>query len=96
LRDRRHLSRDGFLVVTVGLDEETGEVILGPEILSRGFVYVAESEDLLEDAKEVVWNVLETYDSVQEVATHMHTALADFCYRTTRRRPMILPLVVEL
>jgi len=96
LRDRRHLARDGFLVVTVGLDEKTGEVILGPEILSRGFVYVAESEDLLDEAKEVVWNVLETYDSVQEVATHMHTALADFCYRTTRRRPMILPLVVEL
>jgi len=96
LRDRRHLSRDGFLVVTVGLDEETGEVILGPEILSRGFVYVAESEELLDEAKEVVWNVLETYDGVQEVATHMHTALADFCYRTTRRRPMILPLVVEL
>jgi ribonuclease J len=96
LRDRRHLSRDGFLMVTVGLDEETGEVILGPEILSRGFVYVAESEDLLDDAKEVVWNVLETYNGVQEVASHMHTALADFCYRTTRRRPMILPLVVEL
>ena len=96
LRDRRHLARDGFLVVTVGLDEETGEVILGPEILSRGFVYVAESENLLDDAKEVVWDVLETYDSVQDVATHLHTALADFCYRAMRRRPMILPLVVEL
>ena len=96
LRDRRHLARDGFLVVTVGLDEETGEVILGPEILSRGFVYVAESESLLEDAKEVVWDVLETHESVQAIATHMHTALADFCYRTMRRRPMILPLVVEL
>jgi mRNA degradation ribonuclease J1/J2 len=44
----------------------------------------------------VVWDVLETYDSVQAVATHLHTALADFCYRTMRRRPMILPLVVEL
>ena len=96
LRDRRHLARDGFLVVTVGLDEETGEVILGPEILSRGFVYVAESESLLDDAKEVVWDVLETHESAQAIATHMHTALADFCYRTMRRRPMILPLVVEL
>ena len=96
LRDRRHLARDGFLVVTVGLDEETGEVILGPEILSRGFVYVAESESLLDDAKEVVWDVLETHEGVQAIATHMHTALSDFCYRTMRRRPMILPLVVEL
>ncbi len=96
LRDRRHLARDGFLVVTIGLDEETGEVLLGPEILSRGFVYMAESETLIEEAKEVIWNVLETHDSTGAVLNHVHTALADFCYRTTRRRPMILPLLVEI
>lgn len=96
LRDRRHLARDGFLVVTIGLDEETGDVILGPEILSRGFVYMAESETLIEDAKDVIWDVLEAHESAPEVASNVHTRLADFCYRTTRRRPMILPLVVEI
>ncbi|RME48520.1 MAG: ribonuclease J [Chloroflexi bacterium] len=96
LRDRRQLARDGFLVVTIGLDEETGDVILGPEILSRGFVYMAESETLIEEAKEIIWDVLETQESAEAVAAHVHSALADFCYRTTRRRPMILPLVVEI
>ena len=96
LHDRRQLARDGFLVVTIGLDEETGDVVLGPEILSRGFVYMAESEELIEQAKEVVWDVLESQESNSAVAGHVHSALADFCYRTTRRRPMILPLVVEI
>ena len=96
LRDRRHLSRDGFLVVIIGLDEETGDVILGPEILSRGFVYMAESEMLIEEAKEVIWDVLERMDSAKDVAGALHSSLGDYCYRTTGRRPMIMPLVVEL
>jgi len=96
LRDRRLLARDGFIVVTIGLDEETGEVVLGPEILSRGFVYMAESGDLIEEAKDIVWDVLEAEETAEAVAHHVHSALTDYCYRTTRRRPMILPLVVEI
>ncbi len=96
LRDRRHLARDGFLVVIIGLDEETGEVIAGPEILSRGFVQLSGSETLMEDAKEVIWDVLEQVENAKDVAEHVHNRLADFCFRTTGRRPMILPLVVEL
>ncbi|MCO6451247.1 MAG: ribonuclease J [Caldilineales bacterium] len=96
LRDRRHLARDGFLVVIIGLDQENGEVILGPEILSRGFVYMAESEMLIEEAKEVVWDVLERQETAADVADGLHAALGDYCYRTTGRRPMIMPLVVEL
>ncbi len=96
LRDRRHLARDGFLVVIIGLDEETGEVIVGPEILSRGFVHLAGSETLIEDAKELIWDVLEQVENAKDVAEQIHTRLAEFCYRTTGRRPMILPLVVEL
>lgn len=96
LRDRRQLAQDGFLVVTIGLDQETGDVVLGPEILSRGFIYMAESAELIEAAKEVAWDVLETQETAADVAEHVHRALAKFCYRTMRRRPMILPLVVEI
>ncbi len=96
LRDRRHLARDGFLVVIIGLEEESGEVILGPEILSRGFIHMVGAENLIEDAKEVIWDVLEEQESAKNVAEHVHNRLADFCQRTTGRRPMILPLVVEL
>jgi len=96
LRDRRHLARDGFLVVIIGLDAATGEVLLEPEILSRGFVYVAEAEPLLEEIKELVWDTLDRYEHAQAISEHLHLALGDFCYRRTRRRPMILPLVFEL
>lgn len=96
LRDRRLLARDGFIVVTIGLDRESGDVVLGPEILSRGFVYMAESGELIEEAKDIIWDVLETHETAKDVAKHVHSALATFCYQTTRRRPMILPLVVEI
>ncbi|MCX7851619.1 MAG: ribonuclease J [Anaerolineae bacterium] len=96
LRDRRHLGRDGFLVVVIGLDKTTGEVLLGPEILSRGFVHMAEAGDLVTSAKELVWKILEQEETAQEIADRAHTALVDFCQRTTGRRPMVIPLVVEM
>ncbi len=96
LRDRRHLSRDGFLAVIVGLDAESGDVLLGPEILTRGFIYMDESEDFLMDAQEVAWDVLEEYEDTAQVIKQLRKRLADFCYRETRRRPMILPVVVEI
>ena len=96
LRERRRLSRDGFLTVVVGLDEVTGEVLLGPEIISRGFIFMNDSEAFLEKARDVVWDVLDEYDEVDQVVKHAKKRLADFCYKETRRRPMILPLVVEV
>jgi len=96
LRDRRHLASDGFLVVIIGLDAASGDVLLEPEVLTRGFVYVAESEQLVEDIKELVWETLDRYEHAQAISEHLHIGLADFCYRRTRRRPMILPLVFEL
>jgi len=96
LRERRRLSRDGFLTVVVGLDEVTGEVLLGPEILSRGFIYMDDSEEFLEAARDVVWDVLDEYDDAAQVIKFVKKRLADFCYKETRRRPMILPLVVEV
>ena len=96
LRDRRRLSQDGFLAVMVGLDQETGDVLLGPEILTRGFIFMDDSEEFLEDAKEVVWAILDEFDDTADVIKQLRKRMADFCYRATRRRPMILPLVVEI
>lgn len=96
LRDRRRLARDGFLTVVVGLDEVSGEVLLGPEIITRGFIFMDDSESFLEEARDVVWDVLDEYDDVAQVTKYAKKRLADFCYKKTRRRPMILPLVVEV
>jgi ribonuclease J len=96
LRDRRRLSQDGFLAVMVGLDQETGDVLLGPEILTRGFIFMDDSEEFLEDAKEMVWAILDEFDDTADVIKQLRKRMADFCYRATRRRPMILPLVVEI
>jgi len=96
LRERRHLAQDGFLAVIIGLEEESGEVLLGPEIITRGFIYTDDSEAFLEEAKDVVWDVLDEYDNTAQVIKHLRKRLADLCYKATRRRPMILPLVVEV
>jgi ribonuclease J len=96
LRDRRQLARDGFLVAMVALDRATGDVVAEPEILTRGFVYVAESEDLIEGAKERVWEVLETPASPASVRNKIRDVLRQYCYARTGRRPLILPLVIEV
>jgi len=96
LRDRRHLGRDGFLVVVLGLDKATGEVVLGPEILSRGFVHTAEAGELIAAAKELVGKVLAQEETAAEIAGRVHASLLDFCQRRTGRRPMVIPLVVEI
>ncbi|HID33881.1 MAG TPA: ribonuclease J [Anaerolineae bacterium] len=96
LRERRRLSRDGFLAVIIGLEADTGDVLLGPEILTRGFIYVEESEQFLEEAKEVVWDVLDEFEETAQVIKYVKKRLADFCYKEIRRRPMILPVVMEI
>jgi ribonuclease J len=96
LRDRRHLGRNGFLVVVIGRDATTGEVILGPEILSRGFVHTAEAGELIAAAKELVGKLLQQEETAAEITGRVHASLLDFCQRRTGRRPMIIPLVVEI
>ena len=96
LRDRRHLSRDGFLVAIVALSQATGEVVSDPEILTRGFVYLAEAEDLLEGAKDCMWEVLETRGAGSGVRSRIRDALQQYCYVRTGRRPLVLPLVLEV
>jgi ribonuclease J len=96
LRDRQHLSRDGFLIVVVAVDEKTGELLAEPDIISRGFVYIRESEELIEQAKEQVLIALEKSSSPAVVSTKIKETLSEFLYEQTRRRPMILPMVIEL
>ncbi len=69
LRDRKHLARDGFLVAIVAVNPATGEVVADPEILTRGFVYVAEAEDLIEGAKARMWEVLKVPGAAPRSAT---------------------------
>ncbi|MBD1373489.1 ribonuclease J [Hazenella sp. IB182357] len=101
LRDRKLLSQDGILVVVVTLSKANGTILSGPDIISRGFVYVRESEKLLEDANKVVSLTMEKCmkDQVNEWAsykTNIRDALSKFLFEKTRRRPMILPIIMEV
>ena len=96
LRERKRLSQDGFLAVVIGLDAESGDVLLGPEIISRGFVFMDDAEMLLDEAREAAWDVLDEFDETAAVIKHLKKRVADVCYKATRRRPMILPMVVEI
>jgi ribonuclease J len=101
LRDRRLLSQDGILIVVVTLDKKSKKIISGPEIITRGFVYVRESEELIGDATKVVADIVDR--SMQEYAIEwsaiklsIREALNQFLYEKTRRRPMILPIIMEI
>ncbi len=97
LRDRHLLSRDGFVVIVMAIDEKTGQLVDGPDIISRGFVYVRDSEELIEEAKERVIDLLESGKMHRDTAaTVIRDNLSTFLYRRTRRNPMIFPVVLEV
>ncbi len=101
LRDRKMLSQDGILIVVVTINRELGLVVAGPDIVSRGFVYVRESEELLEEAKSKVKSALDkcTDRGISDWSTiksQVRDALGKFLYERTRRRPMILPIIMEV
>lgn len=97
LRDRHLLSRDGFVVVVMAIDEKTGQLVDGPDIISRGFVYVRDSEDLIEEAKERVIELLASGKAHRDTAaTAIRDSLSEFLYQRTRRAPMIFPMVLEV
>ncbi len=101
LRDRKHLGEDGLIVVVVTLDSENGQIVSGPDIVSRGFVYVRENEPLMEGARRVVVDTLE--DCIAS-GTHewgvikntIKEELSKLLYDKTRRSPMILPIIMEV
>lgn len=101
LRDRRQLSQDGILIIVVTIDRSRGVVVAGPDIVSRGFVYVREAEGLMEDAKERVQQALDkcAQNNVSDwssIKFSVRDSLGRFLYERTRRRPMILPIIMEI
>ena len=100
LRDRKHLAEDGLVVVVATVDDY-GEVISGPDVVSRGFVYVKESEELLERARKVAEATLTRslshgYDDRMQIKATMRDELAKFIFKETKRRPMILSIIMEV
>ncbi|MDX9917470.1 MAG: ribonuclease J [Gudongella sp.] len=101
LRDRKHLSEDGLIVVVVTMDKEKGKVASGPDIVSRGFVYVRESEDLMDEARKVVKQTLESCEEKKirdwsAIKSNIRDDLRTFLYTTIKRNPMILPIIMEV
>ena len=101
LRDRKLLSQDGLFIVVVTLSAETGELVSGPEIISRGFVYMRESTDLLEAARRMIVDIVEDCgkNKVTEWTTikgRIKKALRGFLYDNTKRNPMILPVIIDI
>jgi len=101
LRDRKHLAEDGVMIIVATMNRETGRVVAGPDIVSRGFVYVRESEALLDEAKQLMAQVMENLQerNVREwgnIKSAMRDALSEFIYKETKRSPMILPIIMEI
>jgi ribonuclease J len=101
LKERRALSEEGLVVVNLAFDEETGIVVAGPEIISRGFVFGTETEHLLEDAQCVILEIIEEIlpevpDRIKIIRSKIQTALRQYFYFTIGRRPVILPLILEV
>ena len=101
LRDRQHLAEDGIMIVVVALDGITGQIASGPDLVSRGFVYVKESDALMDEARDLMDRVMESCVSRGcsdwgRIKTVIKDNLGDFIWKKTKRRPMILPIIMEV
>ena len=101
LRDRKHLAQDGMLVVVLSLSSEDGGIISGPDIITRGFVYVKEATDLIDEMRTLVTETIYACNANDitdwaTLKTSIKTALSSYLYKTTRRSPMILPVIMEV
>ena len=101
LRDRKHLAEDGMIVVVVSMSGEDGSVVSGPDIITRGFVYVKESEGLMEELRKVAVKALEecrmdTMNDWASIKSEIKNAISGFLYKKTKRNPMILPVIMEV
>ncbi len=100
LRDRRHLAQDGLIVVVVTLSGDSKDIVAGPDVISRGFVYMRESEDLMEEIRTCAKNVLDSCHQKHitdwnTLKMQMKGKIGDFLYEKTKRKPMILPVIME-
>ncbi len=101
LRDRKHLAQDGLIIIVVGIERASNTVVSGPDIISRGFVYVREAEELIDSAKSILGHTLDscTSDELREwnyIKNRMRDDLSDYIYEKTKRSPMILPIIMEI
>lgn len=101
LNDRKHLSRDGIIIVVATIDAETGTIMSGPDIVSRGFVYVRENEELMNRARAAAQRIIEqTYDTRYKdwntVKTSLRDTISKIMYEKTKRSPMVLPILMEM
>ena len=101
LRDRQHLAEDGILIVVLTLEKYTNQILAGPDIVSRGFVYVRESEDLMEEARSVVSDAVNDcldkgISDWGKLKNTTKDALSDYVWKKTKRRPMVLPIIMEV
>lgn len=100
LRDRKHLAQDGLIIIVIGIERATNEIVAGPDIISRGFVYVRESEELMVEARLLLINTLNSCSAAElrewnALKGKMRDALSDYIYQKTKRSPMILPIIME-
>ena len=101
LRDRKHLAEDGMVVVCVNLSSQDGSVLTGPDIITRGFIYVKESEELMEDLRTVAMEAIERCQRKRvrdwsTIKSAIKNDLSGYLYKTTKRNPMILPVISEI
>ncbi len=101
LRDRQHLSQDGLIIIVMTMDSSTGTVIAGPDVISRGFVYVRESENLMDDVKSVIRYEIEKCEEKHitdwsTIKSTLRENLRDYIFQKTKRNPMILPIIMEI
>ena len=101
LRDRQHLSQDGLIVIVLTMDSSTGEVVAGPDVISRGFVYVRESENLMDDVKAVVRKEIKKCEEKgirdwSTIKSLTRDNLREYIFTKTKRNPMIIPVIMEI
>ena len=101
LRDRQHLSQDGLIIIVLTMDSATGEVLAGPDIISRGFVYVRESENLMDEVKRTVQRELYKCEEKgikdwSSIKSALKDGLRDYVFAKTKRNHMILPIIMEV
>lgn len=101
LRDRQHLSQDGLIVIVMTMDTSTGEIVAGPDVISRGFVYVRESENLMEDVKNAIREEVRELEEQgitdwMTIKSTLKDNIRDYIFQKTKRNPMILPIIMSL
>ena len=101
LRDRKHLSQDGLIIVAMAFDRTNGVLVSGPDVISRGFVYVRENEDIIESTREIVRFIIASYGHIEgsdwpSIKNRIKDELHRYIYEKIKRNPMILPIIVDL